>query len=49
MIFTEAKAEVNIVYLGTADSYINRIESQQLFNYMKVLLMSCGRCFRNWH
>jgi len=26
-IFTEAKAEVNIVYLGTMDPYINRNES----------------------
>jgi len=28
MIFTEAEAEVNIIYLGTIDPYINRNESQ---------------------
>jgi len=28
MIFTEAKAEVNIIFLGTIDPYINRNSSQ---------------------
>jgi hypothetical protein len=44
MIFTEAEAEVNIIYLGTIDPYINRNESQYLFYYMKLLLMSSGSC-----
>jgi hypothetical protein len=49
MIFTEAEAEFNIIYLGTIDPSINRNESQQLFYYMKLLLMSSGSCFINWH
>ena len=49
MIFTEAEAEVNIIYLGTIDPYINRNESQQLFYYMKLLLMYSRSCFINWH
>ena len=28
MIFTEAEAEVNIIYLGTIDPFINRNENQ---------------------
>jgi hypothetical protein len=51
MIFTEAEAEaeaeVNIIYLGTIDPYINRNESQQLFYYMKLLLMYSRSCFIN--
>jgi len=31
MLFTEAKAEVNIVYLGTIDPYITRNESEILY------------------
>ena len=49
MIFTEAEAEVNIIYLGTIDPYINRNESQKLFYYMKLLFMSSGSYFINWH
>ena len=48
-IFTEAAAEVNIIYLGVIDPYINRNESQSLFYYMKLLLISSGSCFINWH
>jgi hypothetical protein len=48
-IFTEAAAEVNIIHLGVIDPYINRNESQSLFYYMKLLLMSSGSCFINWH
>jgi hypothetical protein len=48
MIFTEAEAEVNITYLGMIDPYINRNESQQLFYYMKLLLMPSESCFINW-
>jgi hypothetical protein len=31
MIFTEAEAEFNIIYLGMIDPSINRNEIQQLF------------------
>jgi hypothetical protein len=37
MIFTEAEAEVNIIYLGTRDPYINLNTSQQLYNIINVL------------
>jgi hypothetical protein len=30
MIFTKAEAEVNIIYLGMIDPYINRNESQYM-------------------
>ena len=30
MIFTEAEAEVNIIYLGMIDPYINRNESKYM-------------------
>ena len=37
MIFTKAKAEVNIIYLGTIDSYINRNESVIVLLYESVI------------
>ena len=52
MIFTEAKAEVNIVYLGTIDLYINRNEIVLLYEtvinvlwamfYKLALNTTCG-------
>ena len=37
MIFTKANAEVNIIYLGTIDSYINRNESVIVLLYESVI------------
>ena len=52
MIFTEAKTEVNIVYLGTIDLYINRNEIVLLYEtvinvlwamfYKLALNTTCG-------